>query len=294
LSPLIAVGPGDSTLAMNGLDQIVASVGIRPDASSPSTSSVWMTGPRGQTIPIAAPGDVVGGRVIVSANRDILYSTYAPGSGGQDNIAHNFNDLGQALYSALFEGESESEIVLYTPDLHIRTDQPIAAWSDRYNWTLSTPPANVHDVFVDPVNPLTLLGPTESTTVENLTLDGTAGPTTLLLPAVNALHVLDTLTLMPGVTLDLSQLDFNNLAPLSNLSTLTTLPVPIITFDQLLGDFDDILTPQFNDADTFAYFDNGALMLGFATAIPEPASLLIFLFTGATLTSRRRRHLTPQ
>lgn len=267
-------------MAMNGLDQIVATVNIRPDASSSSATSVWVTGPRGQTMVVAKAGDTVGGRVIALANRDLLYSTYAPGSGGQDNIAHNFNDLGQVLYSALFAGESESEVVLYTPDLHIRTDQSFAEWSDRYNWTLSTPPGHVHDVFVDPAAPLMLLGPTESTAVENLTLDGADGQTTFSVPTVNALHILDTLTVLPGVTLDLSNID------LGGVNALLTLPLPIMTYGARVGDFDSILTPQVGGEETQAYFSDGALMLGFGSAIPEPGSLAILVMGGLML--RRR------
>ena len=114
----------------------------------------------------------------------------------------SFNDLGQVAFKARL-ATNDWGYFLFTPDLHWRGTAADNQWDSRTNWTISTDPAHVHDVFVDPPTDLTITGPGPAgDTVRNLTIASPASPATLLLDNNTHLTTED-FNLLPNATIDI-------------------------------------------------------------------------------------------
>jgi hypothetical protein len=88
------------------------------------------------------------------------------------------NNFGQAVYMAsLADGRSLVQRV--TPDLHWRAGS--SEWDISDNWTLGISPGEVHDVLIDPVSNITVLGPSANVAIRSLRVGGDEGDATLQL-----------------------------------------------------------------------------------------------------------------
>jgi hypothetical protein len=83
------------------------------------------------------------------------------------------NELGQIAYRAALANGREI-IQRWTPDLHYRSASS-GNWDDNRNWTLSLNPGQVHDVFIDPADSLTVAGPFGAVSVRSLQVGSTVG-----------------------------------------------------------------------------------------------------------------------
>ena len=89
------------------------------------------------------------------------------------------NDHGQVAYWAQLASGDAGQF-RFTPTLHWRTAAS-GNWDTAGNWTLGVAPASVHDVVIDPVATLTVLGPASALTVDSLYVGGGSGVATLQL-----------------------------------------------------------------------------------------------------------------
>lgn len=185
---------------MNALDQLVIAGPAVNKNDESFFGFIWVAGPTGEILPILPPGHMINGKEVKNAR--LLHEG---SSGGQDGHARNFNDFGQVLYTAHY-ADYTNEIVLHTPDLHYRSTTS-STFDDRYNWTLSTPPAYVHDVFIDPAAAgVTVTGPSEAMVVANLTLGSEAGAVTYRPTAGGVIESLGALSIHAEAVLDVSLL----------------------------------------------------------------------------------------
>lgn len=275
------------TIYMNAQDQIAirAKTISQEGLENYQESGLWIFGPRGEVHAVATPGQMIDGKTV----EHVGVIDYRKSSGGEDGWNRRFNDMGQLIYHVKHT-PGIYDLYVYTPDLHLRDDA--TQWDDRYNWTLSTPPTHVHDVFVDPTTDTTLTGPASPTTLANLTLGldpQTAPLDTLLIEIVTnpsttlqllpdaPIDILGDLTIHPGVTLDLTS--FTDLIDDQTL----------FTFMNIFGDFDQIITPTIGGQPTYFYQQDNTLLLSTsaASAIPEPTTLSLLLF-GVIASIRRR------
>ena len=79
------------------------------------------------------------------------------------------NDVGQVGYWALLPGGRNAIVLFTVPELHYRSTTS-GAWDSGSNWQLSLTPGVVHDLFIDPLNGVTVTGPAAATTVDSLTI----------------------------------------------------------------------------------------------------------------------------
>jgi hypothetical protein len=145
-----------------------------PGVDSSNSRGIWMVDPTGEAVLVARAGDPVDGKILFS----FIMGQFA--SGGEDGRASTLNGHGQLLFFASFNEFTHMSqgSVLYTPDLRWRRDTG-GEWDNTDNWTLSLPPAHVHDVTIDPTVNLTVAGPTSDRAVRNLTVGGGAGAAVL-------------------------------------------------------------------------------------------------------------------
>jgi hypothetical protein len=80
-----------------------------------------------------------------------------------------WNDDGQVTYNAVL-ADGRTGNFLFTPDLFWRG--PGTTWDGPGNWTVSLQPNAPHNVFIYPTIPLTLVGPSQATTVQSLNING--------------------------------------------------------------------------------------------------------------------------
>jgi hypothetical protein len=91
----------------------------------------------------------------------------------------SFNSFGQVAYAAALT-DGRQGVFVFTPEVRWRRSFS-GAWDTASNWTVSIPPANPHDVKIDPAASLTVFGPTGSATIRSLTIGGGTGIATLQL-----------------------------------------------------------------------------------------------------------------
>ncbi len=91
----------------------------------------------------------------------------------------NLNDKGQVSYLAQFD-DGTQKLQLFTPTLQWRHPGD-GLWDDPNNWTLGLPPTHVHEAWINPETSLTVIGPSERTTVDRLYIGGDLGIATLAL-----------------------------------------------------------------------------------------------------------------
>lgn len=108
-------------------------------------------------IEVARKGDALDGSTIANFNTFLM----------------PINNFGQATFRVPL-ADGRTVIQLFTPDLHWRTNTS-GNWVDSDNWTLGTPPAHVHDVYIDPASNVTVQGPNANTTVRDLQIGGGTG-----------------------------------------------------------------------------------------------------------------------
>ncbi len=186
---------------LNGVGQVAhKSLLTGPGITSSNDTGIWITDGTEQLL-VAMEGNTLAGKTIDLLS--IVDNLHFGSSGGQDGRRTFLNDAGQLAYQARFTDDTFG-IFLFTPDLHWRAPTS-EAWDNNNNWTLGITPAPLYDVFVDPGNDITVLGPAASTTVKSLTVGGGggAGASTLILDAPG-----QTLTTLEATTLDnLSRVD---------------------------------------------------------------------------------------
>jgi hypothetical protein len=123
-----------------------------------------------ETIQIVREGQSLAGSTIVVAN---LQAGQDPG--GRSSL----NSFSQLSFRAEL-ADGRRGIFLFTPEVRWRRSFG-GEWDAAENWTLSMPPANPHDVKIDPAGTLTVLGPRTSATVKSLSVGGGTGIATLYL-----------------------------------------------------------------------------------------------------------------
>ena len=128
-----------------------------------------------QVIPVALSGGTLASQTIDNIElRDVF--TF---SGDADGKPRVINDRGQVVFYADFTS-GDSGVFLFTPDLHYRNDSS-GQWDDHNNWTVGIQPSDIHNVTIDTDVPLTVHGPTETTTLNSLTIGGGTANATLAL-----------------------------------------------------------------------------------------------------------------
>jgi hypothetical protein len=75
--------------------------------------------------------------------------------------------------------DGRSLVQRVTPDLHWRAGS--SEWDISDNWTLGISPGEVHDVLIDPVSNITVLGPSANVAIRSLRVGGDEGDATLQL-----------------------------------------------------------------------------------------------------------------
>ena len=140
--------------------------------TSSNNLGIWIADQQGDGLLVAREGDTLAGRTISNLG-------LSTGSGGADGRRTGLNDFGQVAYLAAFTDLS-SGIFLFTPEVHWRRPGN-GSWDLAGNWTVSIPPAMVHDVVIDPAGSLTVSGPATDRTVKSLQIGGGTGIATLRL-----------------------------------------------------------------------------------------------------------------
>jgi PEP-CTERM motif len=128
---------------------------------------LWLFGPDGDSVLVARSGDPLVGQTFAGA-LDV-----AAISDKENGRRSSLNDYGQVIFDSPGLG-----LYLYTPDLHWR-GAASGSFDNQVNWSLSLPPAYVHDAFIDPGADATVFGPASVKTVKSLTVGGGAGAATL-------------------------------------------------------------------------------------------------------------------
>ncbi|BBO34752.1 DUF7453 family protein [Lacipirellula parvula] len=147
-----------------------------------NNQGLWMMDATGDGRIIARTGDVMAGRTITALE-------FVGGAGGGDGRQRALNDHGQLAYKATFVGGDEAA-VLYTPNLSWRSSTG-GQWDAAANWTLGIAPSSVHRIDLVGAQATTVVGPSGSVTIRELTLGGGAGQMTLELPESGVLTVTD-------------------------------------------------------------------------------------------------------
>jgi hypothetical protein len=132
-----------------------------------------------ETIQAARKGNTLAGSTVSSLSSVDYFIPSWPGKG--------FNDYGQIAYQATL-ADGRSGVFLFTPELHWRSVAG-GSWDSAANWTVGLNPAQVHEVFIDPANGLTVTGPSSDTTIKRLAVGATTGTTTLDLGGAGLLRV---------------------------------------------------------------------------------------------------------
>jgi hypothetical protein len=110
-------------------------------------------------------------------------------------------DGGQVGFLARLANGREA-IVRFTPDLHWRATTS-GAWDTNSNWTVSLTPAAIHDIVIDPLTGMTVTGPTQTMTVDSLTIGAqSSGTASLQLNGGGNLSVTQGLTIHSRGALD--------------------------------------------------------------------------------------------
>jgi hypothetical protein len=110
-----------------------------------------------ETIQVVRKGQMLDGSTVVAVG----YTNSQTGTA--------INNFGQAVYMAsLADGRSLVQRV--TPDLHWRAGS--SEWDISENWTLGISPGEVHDVLIDPVSNITVLGPSADVAIRSLRVGG--------------------------------------------------------------------------------------------------------------------------
>lgn len=166
-------------LTLNGLGQVVFSAVLRNTSGLATINDSIYLADDIEQLKVIRSGDALAGKTVSDAS-------IASGSGGEDGKRTPLNDFGQVAYQAIFTDDTQG-IFLFTPDLHWRGTENDHQWGSRRNFTLSTTPAHVHRVILDPVSNQVIDGPSTGTTIKSLQIGGGAGSARL--------------SLQPGVTL---------------------------------------------------------------------------------------------
>lgn len=157
---------------------------------------LWIADPHGVEIfQIAREGEVL-------ADGTITTLAFAGGSGGEDGRRSGLNDDGQVAYTASLDSGGDL-LQLFTPVLHWRSSVS-GSWDQRFNWTLATRPAIVHDVLIDPTTPLTVEGPGATMAFINSLAVGGGGADTRLNLHQGDLALSRNLTIHSDGTIDLA------------------------------------------------------------------------------------------
>jgi hypothetical protein len=159
---------------------------------------------------VAREGQALAGSTITG-----LSFLFFPDLGGRTPV----NDVGQVVYQATL-ADGRQAIVLVTPELHYRSASS-GAWDTSSNWSVSLTPGAVHDLFIDPLNGLTVTGPGAATTVDSLTIGSKAsGMTTLRLNGGGNLSVTNGIAIQSLGALD-QQLGTVTTTQLTNAGSVT-------------------------------------------------------------------------
>ena len=156
-----------SLAVLNGSGQVayMASLQHGGTVTGDNDLGIWI-GDGAESLLVAREGDTLSGKII----EDLVAQV---GSGGEDGRRTSLNDFGQLAYWIEFTDGAEG-IFLFTLDLRWRTAAS-GGWDDKTNWTVGTPPAQVHDVTIDPAISLTVAGPTGPAAIRTLNVGGGAG-----------------------------------------------------------------------------------------------------------------------
>ncbi|XAL98100.1 PEP-CTERM sorting domain-containing protein [Phycisphaeraceae bacterium D3-23] len=160
---------------LNDIGQVVHSGSLLQGTGGVDLSNdggLWIVGTNGESLLVAREGETLAGRTISGL-------TIESGSGGADGRGRAVNNFSQVTYRATFTNGDQG-VFLYTPDLHWNTTFS-SSWDIASRWTLGQLPGEPHDVFIDPDVSLSVTGPSQDVTVDNLTIGGNHGIATLRL-----------------------------------------------------------------------------------------------------------------
>lgn len=163
------------SLALNDTGQVAHFGSLQTGTGgvdSSNNTGLWIAGTNGQSLLVAREGDTLEGRTISTV-------AFKSGSGGADGRGRAINNFSQVAYRVIFTNGDQG-VFLYTPDLHWTTTFS-SSWDIASRWTIGQLPGEPHDVFIDPDVSLTVTGPSDDITVNNLTVGGNNGIATLRL-----------------------------------------------------------------------------------------------------------------
>jgi len=142
-----------------------------------------------EIITVAREGLPLAGSTVSSVSTFSSSFAGGYGRGGRRGL----NEFAQVAFQALLTNGKEG-VFLFTPELHWRTNWD-GSWDDRSNWTISTQPAQVHQVLIDPDIRTTVDGPAVAATVRSLEVGGGADDATLVLQSSGPLTATEGLTI---------------------------------------------------------------------------------------------------